>query len=159
MSNSIGKLSPGFIAACKPAPSIEELCKQGKFTGAFHQVKVNCTTSQSRWIPARTAVPHQMTTIIFFITMAWNCWASYRTLDPDDQLPWYSRTVSFLPMVLSLVVAIGQAETEYFEILLSYIFSMLGFLIVAMLAAAYTDFGDIIWKDREAVGSKTNQPV
>jgi len=100
-------------------------------------------------------MPHQMTTIIFFITVAWNCWASYRILDPVDQLPWYSRTVSFVPMVLSLVVAIGQAEADYLDILLSYVWTILGFIIVAIMAAAYNDFAPV----PEGVGSKTNQPV
>lgn len=61
-------------------------------------------------------------------------------------------------MVLSLVVAIGQAEADYWDILLSYIWTGLGFLIVAIMVAAYNDFSDI-WKRHEAVGSRTNQPV
>ena len=74
--------------------------------------------------------PHQGTVIISSITAAWNCYAPSRSRigwTSEFGYPWYaSWQMSYVPMLISGFFAIIQAETDFWGVLISWVFGFFG---------------------------------
>lgn len=149
-----GTLSPMFMDSCKPHPPVNELCKEALLLGKedFY-VKVNCTSDQSEWYPARSSsFPLMISTLNYsmFVFSLLTIICTYEDASVQVKDPWSWLILGFaLIPTIGVLTSIGCAAYFQLDMFGLDVVSGLGLgLIVAVIFVGVMFVIYPGWKDK-----------